>query len=358
MIDATQPYFPSRKKYNKYLDKIWETGWLTNNSFNVQTLEERLITYLDVPNLSLLNNGTIALQIAIKALDLKGEIITTPFSYVATTSSIIWEGCEPVFADIEIDTFSIDAEKIKSSITPRTTAIMATHVYGNPCDIEAIQAIADAHGLKVIYDAAHAFGVKYKGRSVLSYGDVSTLSFHATKLFHTVEGGSVTAKDVSVAATMENQRRFGHDGPYAFHGIGINGKLSEPHAAFGLCVLDDIEEILAMRKDQWLFYLENLQGLPLEFLTIRNDVDYNYAYFPIKLPNETLLLTLLEELELKKIFPRRYFYPSLNQLKYTGRDSCPISEDVANRVLCLPLYHTLAQVDQQRIINILIDHLK
>lgn len=336
---------------------MWQTGWLTNNSIYMQSLEKRLREYLDVPSLSVLSNGTIALQIAIKAMELKGEIITTPFSYVATTSSIVWESCVPVFADIEPDTYSISPDSILSMITPDTVAIMATHVYGNPCDVERIGEIAAEHGLKVIYDAAHAFGVKYNGRSVLNYGDVSTLSFHATKLFHTIEGGAVISPDPAVAEIMEYQRRFGHNGPYEFHGVGINAKISEPHAAMGHCVLDDMEAIMAKRKEQWLHYLHMLHQLPLKFLRVREKTEFNYAYFPVRFPDEGQLLKVLAAMENKEIFPRRYFFPSLNTLSYVSHSPCPESEDASRTVLCLPLYHDLTVKEQDLICSIIAGNL-
>lgn len=254
MIPVTKPFMPPFEQYREYLQGIWEREFLTNNGPLVQELELKLKEYLGLKNLLYLSNGTIALQIAIKALGLKGEIITTPFSYVATTSSIVWEGCEPVFVDIDSETLNINPALIEAAITEQTTGILATHVFGNPCDIEAIQAIADKHNLKVIYDAAHCFGTTYKGRSVFEFGDVSTTSFHATKLFHTVEGGAIFAKDEDLNYRMSRMRNFGHAGFEQYDGVGINGKNSEFHAAMGLCNLSHIENILKSRKDQCLLY--------------------------------------------------------------------------------------------------------
>jgi len=247
MINVTQPYLPVYSEYEKYLKEIWQRNWLTNNGPCVQQLEKALKEFLGVKHLLFVNNGTIAIQIALKALAPAGEIITTPFSYVATTNSILWEGCRPVFADIKDSDFNIDPEKIIPLINERTTAILATHVYGNPCDTVAIEKIAEEHNLVVIYDAAHAFGTKYQAKALLSYGNVSTCSFHATKLFHTVEGGAIICNDDELADRMTLYRQFGHAGDDYFC-IGINGKNSEVHAAMGLCILPSIDEIIADRK--------------------------------------------------------------------------------------------------------------
>src|SRR5690606_27065948 len=241
MIPVTKPFLPKVEEYDKYLASIWERQWLTNNGPLVNEFELKLKEYLDVNHLLYVSNGTIALQIAIKALELSGEIITTPFSFVATTSSIVWEGCKPVFVDIDSETFNIDPRKIESAITPSTSAILATHVYGNPCDIDAIQKIADKYNLKVIYDAAHCFGTKYKGKSVFDYGDISTTSFHATKLFHSIEGGAVFTRCPELLKKMSFIRNFGHNGPSDFKELGLNGKNSEFHAAMGLCNLNYVD---------------------------------------------------------------------------------------------------------------------
>lgn len=341
-ITVTKPFMPPFSEYQHYLTGIWEREWLTNNGPLLNELEIKLKENLDVDHLLFLSNGTIAIQIAIRALDLEGEIITTPFSYVATTSSIVWERCQPVMVDINPDTLNIDASKIEQAITPNTSAILATHVFGNPCDVEAISAIASKHNLKVIYDAAHAFGTQYKGRSLLSYGDISTCSFHSTKLFHTVEGGAVITPDFETLKRMAMMRNFGHSSATEFGDVGINGKNSEFHAAMGLCNLKYIEEILATRRRLSERYISNLDGLPVRFQQILPHTDYNYAYFPVILESEATLLKLLEQLNLNSIFPRRYFYPSLSELPYVHEQSAPIAEDISRRVLCLPLYHTLS----------------
>ena len=344
---------PPRKEYEKYLEGIWEREYLTNNGPLVRELEQKLQDYLGVGNLLYLSNGTIALQIAIKALGLKGEIITTPFSYVATTSSIVWEGCEPVFVDIDPNTLNINPELIEDAITENTTGILATHVFGNPCDIEAIQDIADKHNLKVIYDAAHCFGTQYKGKSVLAFGDISTISFHATKLFHTVEGGAVITNDEELSYRMSRMRNFGHAGFEKFDGIGINGKNSEYHAAMGLCNLTHIKSILASRKEQCLLYKELFKEAPVKSIKIQYESQWNYAYYPVIFESEEVMLMVKKDLELKEIYPRRYFYPSLDTLDYVMTKELEISKNISKRILCLPLYFELKQSQQKEIVKII-----
>ncbi|HKK87617.1 MAG TPA: DegT/DnrJ/EryC1/StrS family aminotransferase [Saprospiraceae bacterium] len=343
MIPVTKPFMPPKKQYQKYLDGIWEREFLTNNGPLVQELEQKLKEYLDLENLLYLSNGTIALQIAIKALGLKGDIITTPFSYVATTSSIVWEGCTPVFVDIDPNTFNINPALIGDAITEQTTGILATHVFGNPCDIEAIQAIADKHDLKVIYDASHCFGTQYKGKSVFNYGDVSTTSFHATKLFHTVEGGAVFTNDEDLNYRMSRMRNFGHAGFEQFDGVGINGKNSEFHAAMGLCNLVYIGKILASRKNQCLQYDKQLADFPIHSVTVQKDSKWNCAYYPVIFESEAVALRVKVALEQNDIFPRRYFYPSLDTLEYVKTEKVRVSKDISERILCLPLYYTLEE---------------
>ncbi|RLA17054.1 MAG: DegT/DnrJ/EryC1/StrS family aminotransferase, partial [Gammaproteobacteria bacterium] len=288
------------------------------------------------------SNGTTAIQLAIKALDLKGEIITTPFSYVATTSSIVWENCTPVYVDIDKKSLNIDPKLIEQAITPETSAILATHVFGNPCDIDAINALARKHKLKVIYDAAHCFGSTYKGQSVLSYGDISCISFHATKLFHTIEGGAVITQSPDALKNMSHLRNFGHNGPYEFKGVGINGKNSEFHAAMGLSNLKYIDNIIAKRKKDSLQYDERLYRLGCQRPEINPSCDYNFAYYPIIFKNEQDCLGIIDELQKRNIFARRYFYPSLSTLDYVPKTRCKVSEDIASRILCLPLYYDLS----------------
>lgn len=353
MIPVTKPYLPPLVEYQEYLQGIWEREFLTNNGPLVQELEVKLKDYLEVKNLLYLSNGTIALQIAIKALRLEGEIITTPFSYVATTSSIVWEGCEPVFVDIDPETLNMNPALIEDSIAEQTTGILATHVFGNPCDIEAIQAIADKYDLKVIYDAAHCFGTTYKGRSVFEFGDVSTSSFHATKLFHTVEGGAVFTNNEDLNYRMSKMRNFGHDGFEKFDGVGINGKNSEFHAAMGLCNLVYIDTILDIRRKQCLLYDELLKNTPVQSINIQKDSKWNYAYYPVIFENENVTLKIKEALEEKNIFPRRYFYPSLDTMDYVKSKEVKVSKDISKRILCLPLYYELKVNNQIQLCSII-----
>ena len=341
MINVTKTYLPPLEEYVEYLQGIWDRNWVTNGGPLLKELEVRLKEFLGVKHLFLVNNGTIALQIAIKALDLQGEIITTPFSYVATASSIVWEGCRPVFVDIDPETLCLDPTGIEAAITPRTTAILPVHVYGHPCDVEEIQAIAHRHGLKVIYDAAHAFGVRYRDRSLVTHGDIATLSFHATKLFHTVEGGALVTDDDEVAHRISYMRNFGHRGPEAFWGLGINGKNSELHSAMGLCVLPKVPELIARSRASSELYDSLLDWHWLSKPSMREHTTYNYAYYAVLFPSEESLLEARQALNAQQIYPRRYFYPSLNTLEYADRGSSSISEEVAKRVLCLPLSDSL-----------------
>lgn len=355
MIPVTKPFLPPIEEYKAYVDGIWQRQWLTNNGPLVDEFESSLRNYLKLPHLLFMSNGTIALQIAIKALELKGRIITTPFSYVATTSSILWEGCEPVFVDIDPFTLNLDPSKIEAAITSDTSAILATHVFGNPCNIQELQAIARRNNLKVIYDAAHAFGTLYKGKSVLGYGDVSTVSFHATKLFHTTEGGAVAAPEPGLIEKMAWLRNFGHHGPGEFMAVGINGKNSELHAAMGLLNLKYLEEILDRRRDLAARYDERLRGLRIRRQSIDSQSSYNYAYYPVIFESEDIMLKSLGRLNENDIYPRRYFWPSLNTISYVrGRYSAPVSEDISLRILCLPMYHSLAFSEIDRIAEILL----
>jgi len=353
MIPVTKPYLPYLKKYQTYVQSIFERQWLTNNGPLVQEFEKQLKTYLKLENLLFVSNGTIALQLAIKALDLKGEIITTPFSYIATTSSIVWEGCQPVFVDIDVNTLNIDPNKIETSITPKTSAILATHCFGNACKIEAIDAIAKKHNLKVIYDAAHCFGTKYKGKSIFEYGDISTTSLHATKLMHSTEGGLMFASDPDLIQRLGYMRNFGHDGPEKFKGLGINGKNSEFHAAMGICVLEDVNVILEQRKHQSDFYSSLLKGLPIMRQNINTSCEYNFAYYPLLFKTEEIALKVKTALELKSVFPRRYFYPSLSHLDYVNKFDTRISDSCSARILCLPLFHNLKNEEQLMIVEII-----
>lgn len=355
MINVTKPYLPDIEEYIEYLRGIWDRNWLTNNGPLVNDLELKLKEYLGARHLLFMGNGTVALQIAMKALELKGEIITTPFSFIATTSSIVWEGCEPVFVDIDKDTFNIDHTQIEQAITVKTTAILATHVFGNPCNIDAIQQIADKHKLKVIYDAAHCFGTKYKGKHVFNYGDVSTASFHATKLYHTIEGGAVVTNDPELLKKMAYQRNFGFETAESFACVGINGKNSEFHAAMGLVNLKNVDEILASRKAQAKAYDRELAELRIKKPKIEAGAEWNYSYYPVVFPTEKDLLRSVDLLNDNWIYPRRYFYPSLSGVSYLKkRQTTPVSDDISKRVLCLPMSHSLKNEEISFIARILL----
>lgn len=360
MIPVTKSFLPPQEEYTRLLQGIWERVHLTNNGPLLLELENKLKNYLAARHFIFLNNGTSALQIAIKGLNLSGEIITTPFSYVATTSSIVWENCKVVFADIEPGTLTIDPDKIEACITPKTSAILATHVYGIPCDIERIEEIAKKHNLKVIYDAAHAFGVNYHGQPLTNYGDASTLSFHATKLYHTTEGGAIVTNDEEAAHRFSYMRNFGHKGQEDFWGLGINAKNSEFHAAMGLCVLPYVPEILARRKQLSELYDKLLlnQGLPIKRPELRARTEYNYAYYPVIFDTEKTLLHVRDALNASFIYPRRYFYPSLSTLPYVKKYKLPVAESVSPRVLCLPLYYDLKPEDVNTICDIVKNILK
>ena len=353
MINVTKTFFPPLDEYQKQLQRVWKNEWLTNRGELLSELEQKLQSYLSVSDIIVMNNGTIPLQIAVKLLGNKGEVITTPFSYVATTSSIIWENCTPVFVDIHPEEFTIDVNKIEAAITEKTTCILATHVFGNVCDIEEIDRIAKKHNLKVIYDAAHCFGVKYKGKSVFEYGDVSTCSFHATKLFHTGEGGAVFCKDKSLRDKLFYSHNFGHNGPLDFHGLGINGKISELHAAMGLSVLPYIDEIIESRKKTVEWYQSKIDFTSKRSIKLKENCTWNYSYYPIVFENENQLLTKLQELNEININPRRYFYPSLNTIPYVAGKPMPVSEDIAKRILCLPLFVGIQETDLEKIVTII-----
>ena len=342
-IYVTKTFLPPLEDYLAYLKDIWDRNQITNNGPFVKELEEKLAAYLQVKHMVFVTNGTIALQIGLKALGLTGEIITTPFSYVATTSIILWEGCTPVFADIDPNTLCIDPEKIEEAITEKTSGILATHVYGIPCEVEKIQEIATRHNLKVIYDAAHTFGVNYNARPLVNYGDISTLSFHATKLFHTIEGGGIIANDDELAHRVSYMRNFGHRGQEDFWGVGINGKATELNAAMGLCMLPYVDDIILARKQIFSWYDEIIKNLPLSRPPLPAKTTYNYAYYPVIFENESAMLKAKTALNEVNIFPRRYFYPSLNQLPYVQYLEMPVSEDMSKRVLCLPLSADLSQ---------------
>jgi dTDP-4-amino-4,6-dideoxygalactose transaminase len=349
LIPVTRPFSPPIDEYQELLKGIWQRNWFTNNGPLVNDLELKLKRYLGLKHMLYVSNGTIAIQIALKALNITKEVITTPFSYVATTSALVWEGCNPKFVDIDPGNFNIDPSKIEASITENTQAILATHCFGNPCDVEAIDAIAKKHGLKVIYDSAHCFGTKYKGESIFKWGDISTTSFHATKLYHTIEGGAVFTEDPELLKQMAWRRNFGHNGPEDFHGVGINGKNSEFHAAMGIVNLEYIETILKSRWQQSQKYDEMLANTKLQKPSIAKDVSFNYAYYPVLFETFEQMLDVKKTLESAEIFPRRYFHPSLSGLNFVNKHLTPVSDDVASRILCLPMFYELSEVEQELI---------
>ena len=353
MINVTKTFLPPQEEFQAVLKKSWDLNWITNRGVLVRELEEKLKDYLKVPNIIATTNGTLPLQIAIKSLGLKGEIITTPFSYVATTSSIVWEGCIPVFVDIHPEYLTIDETKIEAAITSKTTAILATHVFGNPCDVGTIATIAKKHNLKVIYDAAHCFGVTYKSQSIFNYGDVSTCSFHATKLFHTGEGGAMFTNLEEIHDILFYHHNFGHQGPESFQGLGINAKMSELQAALGLAVLPYMVGIIKSRKAICETYINAFKKTELQLLKIRKFTDWNYIYFPVIFKSEAELLKVKLALEKEQIFTRRYFYPSLNNLIYIKNIIQPNSDSVSKRILCLPLYDDLSIEDTNKIIALI-----
>lgn len=352
IINVTQTYLPPFEEFSALLQNTWQTRWVTNQGPLAEELELRLKEYLGLKHLLLVSNGTIALQLAIKALGLKGEIITTPFSYVATATSIVWENCKPVFCDINERDFCIDVAKIESLITKDTSAILPTHVYGFPCDTESIRSIAKKHKLKVIYDGAHSFGVRSGGKSLLSYGDISTVSFHATKLFHTIEGGAVVTDDDELAEKLFLFRAFGHrDDEYIC--MGINARTSELHAAVGLCNLPRVESFIDSRRELNELYRKNLVLDNIGFPVIPEGINYNYSYFPVLFNSEETVLRIKEVLSKNGINTRRYFFPSLNTLEYLNPSVCMTSERIASRVLCLPMYQELSKDDVIRICNLI-----
>jgi len=357
MIPVTKPYLPEIGRYISYIERCYENNQLTNNGPLAQELKARLEEYLGVQNLLLVANGTLALQIAYKVLGVSGKAITTPFTFVATSSSLKWEGIEPVFADIDGETLDLSPEKTRETLNPDVTALVPVHVYGNPCDVEAFDRIAKEHDLKVIYDAAHAFGVRLNGKSVLQWGDAATLSFHATKVFHTVEGGAIIFKkreDYERACRLIN---FGYEEGEVVD-EGINAKMSEFHAAMGLSMLDEIETVLQRRGEVHCRYYEALKD-HFEMPHWKEGATRNYGYFPVLFPSEDALLKTQQRLNEAEIFPRRYFYPSLDTLGYGqpgGKN--PISRDRARRVLCLPMYPALPLCVQDRIISIMVSSQK
>lgn len=352
MINVTRTWLPPLEDYVELLRGVWQRAHLTNHGPLVTELERQLRETLQVPYCYLVCNGTLALQIAFRALELKGSVLTTPFSYVATTAAAVWEGLEPVFADIEADGLCLDPKAAERSWQPGISAILATHVYGNSCDVDALAALGRKRGVPLIYDAAHAFGARMGGRSLAAFGDVATLSFHATKLFHTGEGGALVTHDPLIAARIEALRNFGHDGPSHFVSVGTNAKVSELHAALGLTVLPQVPALITRRAALCAIYDQELRHPALSRPRWRAGLERNHAYYPVLFDHESQLLDAMRLLAADHIHARRYFYPALNQLCYVRAASMPIAEDVARRVLCLPLSADLDPLDVRRIVAV------
>ena len=358
MINVTKTYLPNLEKFKEYVEKIYTSGQVTNNGSLVRELEDRLSKYLGVNNIIIVANGTLALEVAYKALNLSGQVITTPFTFIATASSLKSSNLMPVFADIDPKTFNIDPGKIENLITEKTSALLPVHVFGAPCNVEEISAIASRNNLKVIYDACHTFGVNLINdngdlNSILNYGDISTLSFHATKLFHTIEGGAIVTNDNQLAEKIRLIINFGISGPSKIELLGINAKMNEFQAAMGLCVLDDIDEIFLKRQTIYERYLNSLCGC-VQMQTIDKRMTQNFSYFPALFANEKELLDVEFALNKANIFPRRYFHPSLDTLDFLSKTQvCEVSRDIASRILCLPIYPELTSQDQNQIINLI-----
>ena len=341
MINVTKTYLPDINLYTSYLQRAYDACWLTNRGELLLELEEKINSFLGIPSCILMTNGTLPIQVALHLLAEKGEVITTPFSYVATTSAVLWEGFTPVFADIEPTNWTIDPLEVRKKITAQTRCILATHVFGNPCDVDALEQISKEFNIPVIYDGAHAFGVRYKDQSIFEFGKISTCSFHATKLFHCGEGGMLVAPDRLFREQAFHMHNFGHNGPLDFHCIGINAKMSELQAAMGLAVLPEVNRLIDHRKSLYTTY-SDLLNTKLQFIELRAQTDWNYAYCPVVFENEEILLQVVAVLNKETIYPRRYFYPSLNTLSYLDvKTDMPVSESLAERILCLPMSHEL-----------------
>ena len=362
IITVTSPLLPDLNEFEKMLEDIWQRKWLTNNGHYHQELEKALAEYLGVPYLSLFTNGTLPLITALQAMRITGEVITTPYSFVATTHSIWWNNLKPVFVDVEEETGNIDPEKIEAAITPRTTAIMPVHVYGTPCNTKRIQEIADIYGLKVIYDAAHAFGVKVNGESILKEGDMSTLSFHATKVYNTVEGGALICRDEATKKRIDYLKNFGFAGETTVVAPGINSKMDEIRSAYGLLNLKQVDQAIARRKHVAELYKAALKNVPgIRFLDDIEGVQHNYSYFPIFITEKEFGISrdaLYNKLKENNILARRYFYPLISNFPvYRGLESSapknlPIATKLADQVLCLPMYADLTDVDVERILKV------
>jgi dTDP-4-amino-4,6-dideoxygalactose transaminase len=363
-IAVTSPLLPPLEEFMPYLEDIWKRKWITNNGHYHQELEKALCEYLKVPFLSLFTNGTLPIMVALQALRITGEVITTPYSFVATTHSLWWNGIKPVFVDIDPKTGNIDPDKIEAAITPKTTAIMPVHVYGNPCDTEKIKNIADTYGLKVIYDAAHAFGVEVNGQSILNEGDLSTLSFHATKTYNTIEGGALICHDAETKKRIDYLKNFGFAGETTVVAPGINGKMDEVRAAYGLVSLNYVDDAIAKRKEvtqQYREALRNIAGITVfeDFVNVK----HNYSYFPILVNEELYGLSrdeLYEKMKANNIFGRRYFYPLISNFStYRGlpsanKENLPVANRIADSVICLPIHHEITKENADRILDLIV----
>ena len=364
VLTVTSPLLPDLGEFDVFLQEIWDSKWITNNGSFHQKLEAALAEYLKVPYISLFTNGTLPLLTALQALNITGEVITTPYSFVATTHAIWWNRCTPVFVDVDPATGNIDPDKIEAAITPRTSAIMPVHVYGQPCDTERIQEIADRHGLKVIYDAAHAFGVEVDGKSILNAGDLSTLSFHATKVYNTIEGGAMVMRDAETKKQIDFLKNFGFAGETEVVGPGINSKMDEIHSAYGLLNLKQVDSAIDARKKVALLYREALHDVPgISFMEDRPDVHYNYSYFPIFVDADRYGMTrdeLYFKMKENGVFGRRYFYPLISDfLPYKNLPSAtpenlPNAYKLSDSVICLPMHHALSEESIERVLYFVI----
>lgn len=364
VITVTSPLLPDLDEFNKLLKDIWKRKWITNNGYYHQKLEEALRTYLKVPYISLFTNGTLPLITALQALRITGEVITTPYSFVATTHSLWWNGIKPVFVDVDPETGNLDPDKIESAITPRTTAIMPVHVYGNPCDTGRIKEIADKYGLKVIYDAAHAFGVEVNGESILTAGDMSTLSFHATKVYNTVEGGALIMHDEATKKRIDYLKNFGFAGETTVVAPGINSKMDEIRAGYGLLNLKQVDAAIEARHQVAIKYRKALQNVKgIRFMKDIPHVRHNYAYFPIFIDAEEYGMTrdeLYFKMKEQNVLGRRYFYPLISEfstyrgLESAGMENLAVAKKMAEQVICLPIHHGLQTEEINRIIDIIL----
>lgn len=357
-IYVTSSFFPPKEDYTRHIDRIWDSGILTNNGPLVQEFEALVKKQLELENSPVaVTNGSIGLHLILKAFGGAGEVITTPFSYIATTSVPLWEGYDLVYADIDADSLTIDPEQVQSLITPATTLILATHVYGNICDVERLDEISKKYGIPVIYDAAHAYGVTYKGKSILEYGTASMVSLHATKIVHTGEGGLIYSNDQGLVKKFEWMRRFGHNGEDAFHGLGTNAKMSEFHAAMGLSVIPYFDEVKAKRKEVCEHYDELISAIPSvqKAFTLHANTDWNYAYYPIIFDTEEALVSFKKRLEDGNIFPRRYFFPCLSAVGFNSDKLMLLADEYAKRILCLPLSCNLPEEYFARLSHYLIN---